>query len=125
MSRTLILSMILSLASGPLFAKKAKDEAKPDEEAKVMSAKTFAGLKLRNIGPAINSGRVSDLAVHPEKEQIVYAATASGGLWKTTNAGITWKPIFDEQASYSIGCVTVDPNNPKVVWVGTGTQPME
>jgi photosystem II stability/assembly factor-like uncharacterized protein len=85
-----------------------------------MSAKTFSGLEMRNIGPSINSGRVSDFAVHPEAHHIVYAATASGGLWKTANAGITWTPIFDKEKSYSIGCVTLDPTNANVVWVGTG-----
>jgi photosystem II stability/assembly factor-like uncharacterized protein len=115
-----ILVMVLAVIATPAPAKStAVDEVVPGDE-KPMSAGTFAGLELRNIGPAINSGRVSDLAVHPEQTKIIYAATASGGLWKTLNAGITWKPIFDREGSYSIGCVTLDPNNPNVVWVGTG-----
>jgi photosystem II stability/assembly factor-like uncharacterized protein len=63
---------------------------------------------------------VSDLAVHPTRRATWYVATASGGLWKTTNAGTTFSPIFDSQSSYSIGAVVLDPNNPNVVWVGTG-----
>ena len=55
----------------------------------------YAGLKIRNIGPALTSGRISDLAMHPSGWQVFYAATASGGLWKTDNGGITWMPIFD------------------------------
>jgi photosystem II stability/assembly factor-like uncharacterized protein len=99
--------------------KKAVEEPEEKDDAP-MSAATFAGLEMRNIGPAINSGRVSDFAVQSDAHHIVYVATASGNLWKTVNAGTTWEPIFDKEKSYSIGCVTLDPNNPNVVWVGTG-----
>ena len=81
---------------------------------------SISGLKWRSIGPAITSGRIADFAVHPENRSVYYVATASGGVWKTTNAGTTYQPIFDSQGSYSIGCVTLDPNNSNVVWVGTG-----
>ena len=80
----------------------------------------FTGLKFRSIGPALMSGRISDVAVHPEDENTWYLAVGSGNVWKTVNAGVTWEPIFEDQGSYSIGCVTIDPNNPHVVWVGTG-----
>ncbi len=80
----------------------------------------FKGLKLRNIGPAFMSGRIADIAIHPEKNSIWYIAVGSGGVWKTENAGTTWKPVFDDQKSYSIGCITVDQSNPDIVWVGTG-----
>ena len=83
-------------------------------------AKAVAGLKLRSIGPALMGGRIADIAVSPNDRSTWYIAVGSGGLWKTTNAGISWKPVFDDQASYSIGTVTIDPNNPEVVWVGTG-----
>ena len=86
----------------------------------VMNAKAFAGLKFRSIGPAFMSGRISDLAIHPEDDNVWYVAIGSGGIFKTTNAGTTWKPIFDAQPTYSIGCITIDPNNPHTVWVGTG-----
>ena len=66
------------------------------------------------------SGRIADIAIHPQNENIRYVAVASGGIWKTVNAGVTWESIFDGQGSYSTGCVTIDPNNPHVVWVGTG-----
>ncbi|HKG93533.1 MAG TPA: hypothetical protein VKA84_16615, partial [Gemmatimonadaceae bacterium] len=80
----------------------------------------YNGLKLRPIGPAMISGRISDLAVHPRDKKTWYIGVAAGGVWKTTNAGTTWTPVFDNQASYSIGTVVIDPNNPNVVWVGTG-----
>ena len=69
-----------------------------------------------------DSGRVTDVAVVAPKGKsyTIYVASASGGVWKTENAGITWTPIFDAQGSYSIGAVTLDPHNPEVVWVGTG-----
>jgi len=119
MKRLLTVLIALSLTATPVFAKKTKDEPKP-EDTSLMSAKTFAGLKLRSIGPAINSGRVADFAVVPEKPQVYYVAVASGGVWKTVNAGTTWTPIFDKEGSYSIGCITLDPDNSNVVWVGTG-----
>ena len=81
---------------------------------------SLAGLKWRNIGPAFMSGRIADIAWHPQDLSVWYVAVGSGGVWKTSNAGVTWKPIFDEQSRYSIGNVTVDPSNPHVVWVGTG-----
>ena len=84
------------------------------------SAARFKGLELRSLGPAFMSGRIADIAIHPEDENLWYVAVGSGGVWKTENAGVTWTPIFDEQTSYSIGCVTVDPSNPHRVWVGTG-----
>jgi photosystem II stability/assembly factor-like uncharacterized protein len=80
----------------------------------------YNGLRFRSIGPAVTSGRVSDIAVHPRDKRTWYVAIASGGVWKTTNAGTTWTPIFDSQASYSIANVVIDPKNPNVVWVGTG-----
>jgi len=80
----------------------------------------LGAFKLRSVGPALTSGRVSDFAVHPDKRHEYYVATSSGGVWKTINGGANYTPIFDQQGSYSIGCITMDPNNPYVIWVGTG-----
>lgn len=80
----------------------------------------YDGLELRSIGPALTSGRIGDLAVDPRDPRIWYVAVASGNLWKTTNAGVTFTPIFDDQSSYSIGCVTIDPHDSLTIWVGTG-----
>ena len=80
----------------------------------------FGSLKARQIGPAIMSGRISDIEGHPTDSKIVYIGTAGGGVWQSTNAGVTYNSIFDKHAQ-SIGAVKVDPNNPdKVIWVGTG-----
>ena len=80
----------------------------------------FHEIQMRNISGTFTSGRIADVAVDPHNRDIWYVATASGGLWKTTNRGITFNPIFDNGGSYSLGCVTVDPNNPDTVWLGTG-----
>ncbi|MEL7121633.1 MAG: glycosyl hydrolase [Bacteroidota bacterium] len=82
--------------------------------------KATQGLQLRSIGPALMGGRISDIAVSPHNSSTWFVSAGSGNLWKTTNSGITWMPVFDDETSYSIGCVTVDPNNADVVWVGTG-----
>ncbi|TAH17807.1 MAG: glycosyl hydrolase [Cytophagales bacterium] len=83
-------------------------------------SETFSGLKFRSIGPAVTSGRISDFAVNPQNHNEYYVATSAGGVWKTTSRGVTYTPIFDKQGSYSIGCVTLDPSNSNVVWVGSG-----
>lgn len=80
----------------------------------------FGAFRPRNIGPAAPSGRIGEVAISRSNKSVWYVAVHSGGVWKTSNAGTTWSPIFDSQGSYSIGTVTVDPNDPLVVWVGTG-----
>ena len=95
-------------------------ESEDEDKPKKMSADTFAGLKLRCVGPAFTSGRIGDFAVNPRDFRHYYVAVASGGVWKTDNAGVTYTPIFDSQGSYSIGCLALDPRNPNVLWVGTG-----
>ena len=79
----------------------------------------FKALKYRSIGPAAG-GRVSRVAGVPSDPNVYYAATASGGVWKSTDAGVTWKPIFDEQPVSSTGAIAVAPANPNVVYVGSG-----
>ena len=95
-------------------------EDKSGKEKDSLSSSTFSGLKLRCIGPAVTSGRISDFAVNPNDPAEYYVASASGGVWKTYNDGTTWEPIFDHEGSFSIGCITMDPNNHHVIWVGTG-----
>src|SRR5690349_19779474 len=85
-----------------------------------MSTPTFNGLRFRSIGPAFTSGRVIGFAVDPKNPAKYFVGVASGGVWKTINAGTTWTPVFDGEGSYSIGAIVLDPKNPLVVWVGTG-----
>ena len=94
--------------------------ARAEEKETRWKPETFSGLGLRGIGPAAISGRISEIAVHPTDPAIWWIAAASGGVWKTVNAGTTWAPIFDGQGSYSIGALAVDAKNPLLVWVGTG-----
>ena len=86
----------------------------------LFSSETFEAMELRNIGPAYMSGRISDIAVDQNNPSTWYTAVSSGGVWKTKNAGTTWTPIFDKQAVYSTGDVTIDPSNSNIIWVGTG-----
>jgi photosystem II stability/assembly factor-like uncharacterized protein len=80
----------------------------------------FQGMKPRNIGPAGMSGRVTAIAADPRNYDVLYIGTASGGLWKTVNAGTTFTPVFDDQPVASIGAVAVDPVRPDIIWAGTG-----
>ena len=91
----------------------------PEKEASLAAA-LASGLPFRNIGPALSSGRISDVVMHPRERATWYVAAGSGGIWKTEDAGSTWSPIFDHENSYSIGCLAVDPRDPAIVWVGTG-----
>lgn len=80
----------------------------------------FSGISMRNLTPAKTSGRIVDVAIHPHNRSIRLVAVASGGVWKTVNAGTTWKPVFDREGSFSIGTVEFDRNDPNIAWVGTG-----
>ena len=85
-----------------------------------LEAQKLDALAFRAVGPALTSGRVADLAINPLNPDEWYVAAASGGVWKTANHGLTFEPLFDDQGSYSIGCITLDPSNSHTVWVGTG-----
>ena len=81
---------------------------------------TFSGLEMRAIGPATMSGRIADIVINPHNPSTWYVGVGSGGVWKTDNGGTTWTPIFDHEDTYSIGCITIDPNDSETIWVGTG-----
>ena len=101
------------IASPSLFADDKKNQG-------VMSSATFNGLEFRNIGSAFKSGRIADVEIDPNDTSVWYVGVGSGGVWKTVNAGTTWKPVFDKQDVYSIGTVTLDPQNSNTIWIGTG-----
>ena len=80
----------------------------------------FGSLTARQLGPTLTSGRLTDIAIQPNNNNVIYVGTAGGGVWKSQNAGVNFEPIFDKHNS-SIGCIAIDPNQPdQVVWVGTG-----
>jgi len=85
-----------------------------------LTTETIKSLKLRSVGPARMSGRVVDLAVVEKDQATFYVATATGGVWKTTNNGITLHPVFENEATHSVGAIAVNQKFPKYVWVGTG-----
>src|SRR3954467_5844748 len=118
---------LASLAPAAAFAQATPGAKTTPSQFDADSAR-LAELPWRSIGPAVTSGRVVDFAV-PEgpKSQIgerlgelFYVASASGGVWKTTNGCTPWDPIFDHQSAASIGDIAVAPNNPDIIWVGTG-----
>lgn len=90
------------------------------QEKSLLEQTNLPALSFRNIGPAFMSGRITDFAVNPNNYHQFYVAVACGGVWKTENSGITWKPVFDKYGSYSIGCLALDSKNPNVLWVGSG-----
>ncbi|MBC7889933.1 MAG: glycosyl hydrolase [Ferruginibacter sp.] len=115
-TRVLLFFISTSIVAQNKKAPTITKQATPD----TLSATLLNGLKFRSIGPAITSGRIADLAVNPSNIYEYYVAAASGGVWKTTNAGVTFTPVFDGEGSYSIGCITIDPGNPNTIWVGSG-----
>lgn len=94
--------------------------ATPTPTPDPMGSGVFSGLRFRSIGPAVTSGRVIGFAVDPNDRTKYFVAVASGGVWKTVNAGTTWTPVFENEGAFSIGAVALDPKNPATVWVGTG-----
>lgn len=113
--------MIIGLTASPVWSQSKKSKSVESKAVKdTIDPSLFSAFRFRSLGPAIASGRVSDLAINPKNNSEYYVAVASGNVWKTNNRGITFEPVFDNEGSYSIGCIILDPLNPKVVWVGTG-----
>jgi photosystem II stability/assembly factor-like uncharacterized protein len=115
------LSLLCAAAAFPLIVLLAQEPAPtPRAPQDPMSTPTFNDLRLRLLGPAFTSGRVATVAVDPSNRSRFFVAAASGGVWRTTNGGVTFTPVFDTEGSYSIGAMALDPKNPSTVWVGTG-----
>ncbi|NNM31943.1 MAG: hypothetical protein HKO53_02705 [Gemmatimonadetes bacterium] len=118
-SRFFSAAVALSLAS--CLALPALGSAQEEGDAhKDAVRQATQSLRFREIGPTIMSGRVSDLAVDESDPSTFYVGTATGGVWKTENAGVSFEAVFTDQETSSIGDVTLAPSNPRVVWVGTG-----
>ncbi len=109
-AQSLVLTFLLILMATAALA----------EDEPPFSSGDFGGLAFREIGPAIASGRIADFAVDPRNKNHYYVGVCSGGVWETHNAGVTFSPIFDGEGSYSIGCLTISPSQPDIVWVGSG-----
>ncbi len=114
------LAIFFMVTSQQTIAQSKKKKSDKNTKQFELNDKMLNMFSFRSIGPAAYSGRISDLAVNPENTSEYYVGVASGGLWKTENHGTTFKPIFDNQNVFSIGCLAMDPNNSNVVWVGTG-----
>jgi hypothetical protein len=115
-----ILAIFFMVTSQQIIAQSKKKKSDKNTKQFELNDQMLNMFSFRSIGPAAYSGRISDLAVNPKNTSEYYVGVASGGLWKTENHGTTFKPIFDKQAVFSIGCLAMDPNNSNVVWVGTG-----
>ncbi|MEM6325499.1 MAG: glycosyl hydrolase, partial [Bacteroidota bacterium] len=110
--RSLLLSLLLSLV--------LVVPASAQEDPLTVADLSYNALSWRGIGPAFTSGRIADIAIHPHDPQTWYVAVGSGGVWMTSNSGTTWTSLFDGQSSYSTGSIAIDPQNPNIIWVGTG-----
>jgi hypothetical protein len=116
--RKLSVILLITVATAAGAQSRKQPAAKPDSTK--FTTGLLAGMKLRSIGPALTSGRIADIAIDPSDKRTWYVGVAAGGVWKSTNGGISFAPIFDGQGSFSIGALAVDPANRNVIWVGTG-----
>ena len=112
--------IVMAVVFSPVELLAQKKKSKEEEKVEGLDSGILSGMKWRSIGPALTSGRVADFAVNPENQSEWYVAIASGNVWKTVNNGTTFKPVFEEYGSYSTGVITMDPDNPNVLWLGTG-----
>ncbi len=118
--RILAITLLLTASSIAGAQSKANRLAVAPSDSSGLTTGLLSGLALRSIGPALTSGRISDIAIDPSDKRTWYVGVSAGGVWKSTNGGISFSPIFDGQSSFSIGTVTIDPANTNVIWVGTG-----
>ena len=114
----LLLAVLIVL---PLAAQKKKSKKKEDSSSSTKAENlSLDAFTLRNIGPALTSGRIADMAIDPRNSDHFYIAVASGGVWETKNNAVSWEPLFDSQTSFSTGCIAINPHNPNEIWVGSG-----
>src|SRR3954465_6753858 len=115
-----LLAGVAALAIISTVTTGAKPAVSEQSESKGITADVLKGLEFRSIGPAIQTGRVQDIAIDAKSPNTWYIATAFAGLWKTTNRGTTFSPVFDDGGSFTLCCVAVDPKDSNVVWLATG-----
>jgi photosystem II stability/assembly factor-like uncharacterized protein len=121
-----LLPGLLAVAPAPYLAAQPRPTATPSLVAGIADAELLADLRFRSIGPAVMSGRISDIAVPPPDRaggragRVIYVTSAGGGAWKTTNGGKTWSSITDALPVGSMGAIAVAPSDPRVVYLGTG-----
>ncbi len=116
----LMLAFLMLSPSMVSAQRRRSSKAQQEIQDSLITSSLVSGLKFRSIGPAFTSGRIGDFAVNPNNHAEFYVAVASGHIWKTTNKGITFTPVFDNYGAYSMGCLAMDPANTNVVWAGTG-----
>jgi hypothetical protein len=114
MLKKIFFALVLSVSFISWNQKKKTEETAPKLP---YDASTVSPLAFRLVGPALTSGRISDIAIHPSNPDKWFLAAAAGGVWVTTNHGTTFSPIFDGYGSYSIGCVKIAPSNSNVIWI--------
>ncbi|MGB6624333.1 MAG: hypothetical protein WBE43_06065, partial [Candidatus Acidiferrales bacterium] len=113
-----LLSAVVLLSLGCVWSPAANAQDQAAAAPTIESA--TSGLKMRAIGPAIMGGRIDDIAVDPSDHETIYLGAAAGGVWKTTDGGMSWTSTWDSEPNPSIGALAVAPSNPSTVWVGTG-----
>jgi photosystem II stability/assembly factor-like uncharacterized protein len=118
-TKVAITALMIFISVTVVAQKKTETAAKPKAPDSLKNI-SLSGLSFRSVGPAITSGRIADIAVNPVNHNEYYVAAAAGGVWKTSNSGVTFNPVFDGEGSYSIGCLAIDPTNTNVLWVGSG-----
>src|SRR6476659_8197215 len=111
MNRMLVLSAAVAIAATVSMS---------GQDGGRFGGQALKGIELRSLGPALATGRIQDVEIDPKNPSVWYVAWAFGGLWKTTNRGITFTPVFDDQSSFTLCCVVVDPKDSNIVWVGSG-----
>ncbi len=124
MRHALTVAIAIALAA-PAVAKTTRTDAETrwqawEQHQQLDRSSLFGGLKWRSIGPTVQGGRIVDVEVHPSQPYTFYVAYASGGVWKTSNNGVTFTPLSDELASMISGDIAIDPQAPDTLWIGTG-----
>ena len=110
---------LMCLIPGVLHGQRANTRTAPAFTSAPIAAEMLQGIRLRSLGPGLVTGRIADVKIDPNNPSTWYIATAFGGLWKTTNRGASFTPLFDNQTTHNLCCVEIDPKNSDVLWLGS------